>query len=78
MKFEEMFSAFEIIAFEPVVTIFPIYDENTCDRQSTCYQTVLRFQIGLREIFSNSIFPRLMKNLHKSATLWVSTVFGTR
>ena len=31
-----MFSVFEIIAFEPVAVIYPIYDENTCDLQVTC------------------------------------------
>ena len=35
---------------------FPLnYQENTCDRQSTFYQTVLRFQIWWREKFFNSI-----------------------
>ena len=40
-----MFSVFEIIAFEPVAVICPIFDENTCDLQSTCYKTVLAFRI---------------------------------
>ena len=35
----------EIMAFEPVARTCLNYDENTCDRQSTCYQTILRFQI---------------------------------
>ena len=40
-----MLSAFEITAFELVVGISLFYDKNTCDRQSMCYQTVLRFWI---------------------------------
>ena len=40
-----MFPIFEIIAFEPFAVISNIYDENICDLQSTCYQTVLRFRI---------------------------------
>ena len=60
-----MCSVFEIIAFEPVAVISAIYDEITCDLQSRCYQTVLRFRMWLREIFSNSIFPRLMENCEK-------------
>ena len=40
-----MFSVIEIIAFERVTAIAIKYDENTCDRQSACYQTVLSFQI---------------------------------
>ena len=40
-----MFAAFEIMASEHVAGNCLNYDENTCDRQSTCYQRVLRFQI---------------------------------
>ena len=40
-----MFDVFEIIAFETVAQIPFIYDENTCDRLSSCYQTVLGFWI---------------------------------
>ena len=36
---------FEIMAFEDVAGNSLNYDENTCDWQSTCYKTVLRFQI---------------------------------
>ena len=57
-----MFPVLEQIAFEPGAGISLIYDENICNRQSTCYQTVLRFQIWLREMFPNLIFPRLMEN----------------
>ena len=35
----------QIMAFEDVAGNSLKYDENTCDRNSTCYQTVLRFQI---------------------------------
>ena len=33
----------EIIAFDHVAVNSLNYDENTCDKQSTCYETVLRF-----------------------------------
>ena len=62
-----MISVFEIIAFEAVAGVSLIYDENTCNLQSTCYPTVLRFQIGLAEIISNSICSSLMENWHKIA-----------
>ena len=42
-NFQKMFSVSEIIAFESVAEISLIYDQNTCDRHSACYQTVLRF-----------------------------------
>ena len=73
-----MFSVFEITAFEPVAGISLIYEENTCDLHSTCYQTVLGFRIWWREMCSNSIFPRLIENWDKSAVVQVSAVFGTR
>ena len=73
-----MFSVFVIIAFEPPAGIFLIYDENTCDRQSPCFQTVLRFRISLTEMFSNSVSPRLLENWDKSAAVQVSALFGTR
>ena len=41
----KMFTVFEIMAFEYDAEISLSYDENTCDRQSTRYQTVLRFHI---------------------------------
>ena len=72
-----MFFVFEIKPFEPPAGISLIYEENTCDRQSTCYQTLLRFSILLREMFSNSIFPRLIENLEKRAPVQVPAVFGT-
>ena len=40
-----MFFVFQIIVFEPVAAVSLNYEENTCDRQSTGNQTVLRFQI---------------------------------
>ena len=52
-------------------------DENTCDRQSTCYQTVLRFDIWLKEIFSDSICLGLMKNKHESNAVLISAAFCT-
>ena len=59
---KEKFSVFEIMAFEHVARISLSYDENACDPQSMCYQTNLRFQILLKEVFSNSICLGLMKN----------------
>ena len=78
MKIGEKFYFFEIITFEAVAVIFQIYDENTCDLEWTCYQTVLRFQIWLREMFLRSIYPTLMENWDKSFVVQVQAVFGTR
>ena len=57
-----MFWAFERMAFEHVWGISVNYDKNTWDGQSTCYETVLRFYIRLKEMFSNSICLGLMEN----------------
>ena len=42
---KKMFRVFEIVAFEYVAGNSLNYDQNTCYRESTCYQTVLRFHI---------------------------------
>ena len=57
---------------------FSSNDENTCDQHSTCYETVLRFQISLTERFSNSICLASMENCNKRAAMVVSAVFNTR
>ena len=41
----KMFLVLEINAFEGVAVTYLYYDENSCDRQSTSYQTVLRSEI---------------------------------
>ena len=66
------------MTFEPVGGTYLNYDENACDRQSTCYQTVLSFQIWLREMFSDLICPGLMESSNKSAAVHITAVFGTR
>ena len=76
--FEKMSSVYEIVAFELFAGISVIYDENTSDRESTSYQTALRYRIWLRGMFCNSICPRLMDNWDKSASVQLSAVFGTR
>ena len=56
-KIEEIFLVFVIMVFQPFAGTYLCYEENSCDRQSTCYKTVLRSQIWLTEISSNSILP---------------------
>ena len=72
-----MFSVFEIIAFEPVAVISLNFAENTCYRQSSCYETVLGFQIRLRVILSDSICLRLIGNLAKNSLVQVAAAFGS-
>ena len=77
-KLEKMFRVFQIMAFEHVSGISLNYDKQTCERQSTCCQTVLRSQIWLKEMFSNSICIGLMENLAESAAVLILAVFVTR
>ena len=62
-KIWKIFLAFVIMALEPVAGTYLHYEENSCDRQSTCYQTVLGSQIWLRDMFSNSIFSLINQKL---------------
>ena len=61
-KFEKMFRVFDRMVIEHVAGISLNYEKNTLYRQSPCYQTVLTFQIWLKETFSNSICRGLMEN----------------
>ena len=66
------------MAFEHVAAISLSDDENTCHRQSTCYQTVLRLHVWLKEMFSNLICLGLTQNEDESAAVPISAVFVTR
>ena len=44
--------------------------------QSMCYETALRFNISLREIFSKSESPRLMEKYDERALMQISQEFG--
>ena len=55
--------------FEYVVVISLNYDQNASDRKSTFYQTVLKIQISLTEIFSKSISLALTEMLNKGAAV---------
>ena len=51
--------------------------QDICPWQSMCYGTALRFKISLREIFSKSGSPRVMKKYDESALMQISQEFGT-
>ena len=46
------FLVFRIIAFEPGSTNSHNPEQDTCHWQSICYETTLRFNISLREVYS--------------------------
>ena len=52
-------------------------EHDNCHWQSMCYETPLRFNISLREIFSKSGSPIVMKKYDESALMQISQEFGT-
>ena len=52
-------------------------EQDICHWQSMCYETPLRFNISLREIFSKSGSPRVMKKYDESALMQILQEFGT-
>ena len=52
-------------------------EQDNCHWQSMCYERNLRFNISLREIFSKSESPILMKKYDESAVMQISQEFGT-
>ena len=66
-----------IIAFESAKANSHNPEQDICHWQSMCYETPLRFNISLREIFSKSRSPRVMKKSDESAFLQILQEFGT-
>ena len=71
------FSVLEIIAFESRVTYSQNPEHDNCHWQSICYERSLRFNISLRDIFSKSGSPIVMKKYDESALMQISQDFGT-
>ena len=64
-------------AFESGKTNSQNPEQDNCHWQSMCYETPLRFNISLREIFSKSGSPIVMKKYDESALIQISQDFGT-
>ena len=54
-KIKKKFFVFEIIASELIALNCFYSEENTCHRESVCYQTVLRFSISVTKSFCKRI-----------------------
>ena len=65
-----------IIAFEPESSNSDNIEEDTCLRQSICYQATLRVNMSPREIFSKPGSPRVMEKQYESTPLQILQVFG--
>ena len=71
------FLVLKIIAFELGTRNSQNPEQDNCHWQSMCYETPLRFNISLREIFSKSGSPRVMKKYDESALMQILQEFGT-
>ena len=67
----------KIIAFESGTANSHNPEQDICHWQSMCYETPLRFNISLREIFSKSGSPTVIKKSDESALQKILQEFGT-
>ena len=67
----------KIIAFKSGTTNSHNPEQDISPWQSMCYETPLRFNISLREIFSKSRSPRVMKKYDESALMHILQEFET-
>ena len=65
------------IAFESRTTNSDNPELDVFHWQSMCYETPLRFNISLREIFQKSRSPIVMKKYDESVLMKISQHFGT-
>ena len=72
-----MLLVLNIIAFEARTTNSHTPEQDNCHWESMCYETHVRFNISLREIFSKSGSPVVMKKYDESALMQISEDFGT-
>ena len=73
----KMFLVLKIIAFDSGTTNSHNPKEDTCHWQSICYETPLRFNISLKEIFSRLGSLRVMKKYDESALMQILQQFET-
>ena len=74
---QEKFFVLKIIAFESERRNFHNGEQDTSNWQSMYYETPLRFNISLREIFSKSGGLRVMKKYDESVLMKILQEFGT-
>ena len=74
---QKKFLVLKIIAFESETTNSHNPEKDTYHWQSVCYETPLRINISLREIFSKSSSLRVMKKIDESALMKILHEFGT-
>ena len=75
-KNEKKLLVLKIIAFESGKANSHNPEQDICHWMSMCYETHLRFNISLREIFFKSGSLRVMKKYDESALIQILQVFG--
>ena len=75
-KNQKEFLVLKIIAVESGTTNSLNLEKNTCDWQSMCYETPLRVNISLREIFLKSGSLRVMRKSDEGALMQILQDFG--
>ena len=77
-KIDKKFVVYEIMALQVVAWTSACFDGKIGHRWSMCYQTVLRFQIRLKQTLPYSIYLEFMRKMVNSGAELISAVFGTR
>ena len=72
-----MLLVLNIIAFESRTTNSHTPEQDNCHWESMYYETPLRFNISLREIFSKSGSPRVMKKYDEISLMEILQEFGS-
>ena len=76
-KNQKKFFVVRIISFESVTTNSHNPEQDTCHWQSMCYETSLRFNISLTEIFFKSGNLRVMKKYVENTLMKILQEFRT-
>ena len=76
-KNQKKFFVVTIISFESVTTNSHNPEQDTCHWQSMCYETSLRFNISLTEIFFKSGYLRVMKKYVENTLMKILQEFRT-
>ena len=77
LKKQKKFFVLKIIAFESGTTNSQNPEHDTFHWESTCYETQLRFNISLGEIFFKSGSLRVMRKNDENALMQILHEFGT-
>ena len=76
-KNEKKLLVLKIIAFESGKANSHNPEQDICHWQSMCYETPLRFNISLREVFCKSVSLRVMRKYDENVLMYILYKFGT-